>query len=143
MLPFFVRSLLLPLSLLCVVGCGGSDDPPPPVPEAKVEPTLSDIQAKIFTPTCSTQVGCHGLDNKVPGVYLTEGLSRKSLVNAKGDEDPTKILVVPGKPESSLLYTLLSAKDGMTPVMPKGLGQLSAARKEVIRQWIANGANDD
>lgn len=54
-----------------------------------------------------------------------------------------KSLVVPGKPEESLLYTKLTAKPPCGARMPFGGGALPDAQIEMVRSWIAAGASDD
>jgi formylglycine-generating enzyme required for sulfatase activity len=48
-------------------------------------------------------------------------------------------MVVPGKPEGSLLYRSLELPAGTPKAMPPG-GQLPKADRDTIRQWIAEGA---
>ncbi len=72
---------------------------------------------------------CHGDEGKVKG-----GLDvRLRHLIAKGGEQGAAI--VPGKPEKSLLFTMV--RDGE---MPKSEKKLSKEQVELVRQWIAGGA---
>jgi len=73
---------------------------------------------------------CHGEEGKTKG-----GLDvRLRHLIAKGGEQGAAI--VPGKPEKSLLFTMV--RDGE---MPKGEGKkLPPEKVELLRQWIAGGA---
>ena len=48
--------------------------------------------------------------------------------------------IIPGKPDKSLLVTLIS---GDEPAMPQNMKPLSAEEVELIRRWILEGAQDD
>src|SRR4051794_20680306 len=95
-----------------------------------VVPALAAVDFKtqigpILTREC---VGCHGADRGLGGFRLQ---SRDAAL--KGNA------VVPGKPESSLAYIAIERKPGQTSAMPPG-HQLSAPERQLIRQWIAEGA---
>ena len=55
-------------------------------------------------------------------------------------EDP---VVVPGKPEESLLLELVMPFEDESPEMPEDADPLSAEEVDVLRRWIAEGAVDD
>jgi len=64
--------------------------------------------------------------------------------NPKGDIDLSSAsgllageVIVPGKPEESLLFEVIS---GPKPTMPKSGDRLDASQVEAIRAWIADGA---
>jgi formylglycine-generating enzyme required for sulfatase activity len=79
----------------------------------------------LLTKQCS---GCHGAERPAGGVNLTE---RASAI--KGG-------LVPGKPEASLFYKVLELPAGTARAMPPGQ-QLPKAERDLIRQWIAEGAS--
>lgn len=142
MLHVYALRLLLALSAASLVACGGNDDTPEPAPEADVEPTLSDIQAKILTPTCATSK-CHDGTSTDNSLNLSEGKTFAESINIGSDNEVNDgIIVKPFEPENSLLYTLLSGPKQNANKMPKS-GSLSAKRKEAIRLWIANGAQNN
>ena len=110
--------------------------------------TFARLQSEIFATTC-TASGCHvGSSVATSGNLSLAGDAYDNLVNAS----PTNLnakqdglrRVVPGKPDSSLLYLKLlspsrSAHD-YGNVMPSGGAPLSAGQVEYVLQWIAAGA---
>jgi hypothetical protein len=105
----------------------------------------------VFASSCAT-AGCHvGTSSTAAGgLVLTAGAAYDNLVNvaaanANARQDGLK-RVVPGKPDSSLLYHKLHfhtdhhhGADYGNP-MPVGGSSLSVGQIEYVRQWIANGA---
>jgi formylglycine-generating enzyme required for sulfatase activity len=73
-------------------------------------------------------MSCHNAERGVGGVRLhsREAATKESTL-------------VPGKPDASKLYLVLEMKPGQTKAMPPGQ-QLPAPQRELIRQWIAEGA---
>ncbi len=81
--------------------------------------------APVFEQNCGM---CHGARLQRSGLDLrTEAAALKG-----GARGPA---VVPGKPEQSLLYRLITHKE--EPAMPMGMGKLSGADVAIIAQWIA------
>ncbi|MSR30472.1 MAG: DUF1553 domain-containing protein [Gemmataceae bacterium] len=78
-------------------------------------------------------VMCHNAETKRAGLRLD---SARGLLNG-GNSGPA---VVPNKPEESLLVQALTGKEGVTPMPPKGT-KLTSAEIELIKKWIASGAN--
>jgi hypothetical protein len=122
-----------------------------PVDAGPVLPTLSDIQAKIFTPTCAVGA-CH----TTVGASLSGGLDLSStalsyagLVNVPSHYQgwTTTPRVDPGKPTNSFLVVKLSAAwtsggaDG-TP-MPYLPTPLPAQQVQAVEDWISAGALND
>lgn len=114
----------------------------PPVEER--EPTLSAIRTDIFEPRCSASV-CHGS----PGARNLdlENEPFEGLVNVPSIADPTILRVAPGDPDASLLFQVLQgdvpdAELGTLERMPIG-GEVEDADLEQIRQWIADGAENN
>lgn len=138
MLHVHVRRFLLALSVASLVACGGSDDPAPAATEPDVAPTLTDIQAKILTPTCATSE-CHDGTAKDNTLNLSAGKTFAQTINIGAENVDNGIIVKPGEPDNSLLFTLLSGPKGKANKMPKS-GNVSEKQKEAIRLWIANGA---
>jgi hypothetical protein len=136
------RALLtsLPLSLLA---CGDAGSPAGTIP---VDGSFARLQNEVLVPSCATG-GCHvsGSGSVVlggPGAY-------DALVNATPTHTVARLAglkrVVPGRPDSSLLYLRLLAPThrlplDLGPVMPVGTSALSAGQVEFILQWIAAGA---
>ena len=113
-------------SVVLAVGCGfflcgaaESGEPARLTFEKHVRPIL---KAHCFQ--------CHGEDEELRG-ELDVRLVR--LMLAGGQSGP---VVVPGRPDESLLWQLVSIDE-----MPNGQKKLSAEQKHIIRRWILQGAN--
>ena len=111
-----------------------------------IGPTLDQIQAVVFTPTCAT-VGCH---TGPAGVVLPTGLdlsdadaSYLSLLGVLGMGEPSLqngaiLRVAPNDPDNSYLIQKLEGNAGTR--MPLGRPALDPAVILEIRNWIAAGA---
>ncbi len=75
-------------------------------------------------------VRCHEGKKPKGDVDLTKG---SGVVNGVGEG----WVIVPGKPEESRLFEVIS---GEKPTMPKSGDRLSPDQVETIRSWIADGA---
>lgn len=100
--------------------------------------TLSKVESDVFVKSCA-QTSCHKGASPAGNLNL-EGKTHAKLVGIASTIQGEQ-LVVPGKPEASLLMKRLE------PVMPYSVmppGEaLEAERLELIRSWIAAGAKDD
>jgi hypothetical protein len=54
-----------------------------------------------------------------------------------------QMLVMPGKPESSLFYLKLTGTPPCGVRMPNGGNAFTEAQLEMVRSWISAGAHDD
>ncbi|MBS0261011.1 MAG: DUF1549 domain-containing protein [Planctomycetes bacterium] len=90
-------------------------------------PAFRDAVAPIFERHC---VGCHQGEKPKGGLSLTDA----ATFGKGGENGPA---VVPGKPADSLLIELVS---GDKPAMPQRAKPLTAAEVDILRQWIASGA---
>jgi len=108
--------------------------------------------SKLMQQSCSGPA-CHTLPN-FAGFTLSMPLYTQ-LVNAPAtgkycgasgdagaDGGAVHIRVVPGDPDHSLLYQKLAGHPPCGDPMPS-TGPLSAAQIELVRSWIAAGANND
>jgi hypothetical protein len=103
-------------------------------------PTLTQLQADIFTPICSV---CHtGVGASLPGSQnLTAGHTFASLVNVTSIEVPSMKRIVPGDPDSSYLVLKIQGSPGIVGVqMPASGGPLTQAQIDEVRAWVAAGA---
>jgi hypothetical protein len=89
-----------------------------------------DIQP-IFNARCTS---CHGNQS---GVTLT---SYEATMESVGDQYE-RLIVVPGDPDQSPLVDKIEANPEFGSRMPQG-GTLSSEQIGLIRQWIAEGANE-
>jgi mono/diheme cytochrome c family protein len=107
-------------------------------------PTLTSIQASIFTPICST---CHtGVGTTLPGALnlTTAAASYKALVGQFTVEQPTVQFVAPGNPATSYVIQKLMGTVGIAgKQMPLGGPYLSTAQILQIQQWIAAGPQNN
>lgn len=107
---------------------------------AAAAPTLTQLQADIFTPICSV---CHtGTGASLPGSQnLTAGHSFANLVSVNSIEVPTMKRIVPGDPDSSYLVLKIQGSPGIVGVqMPASGGPLTQAQVDEVRAWVAAGA---
>ena len=136
------------LILAGTVACGGGERAPT---DATVSSSFARVQAQVFTPSCSFSA-CHAPGNTSnSGLVLTGAGVYNALVNAPATQAVARAdglrRVVPGKPDSSLLWHKVSgfisnhhAHDWGAP-MPYAGQSLTAGQIEFIRQWIAGGAS--
>jgi mono/diheme cytochrome c family protein len=106
-----------------------------------VQPTLTSIQAEVFTPRCS---GCHsGAGPNLPAsMNLTSvDASFTSLVAVASLQVPALQRVTAGNPNDSYLIRKLEGGPNIVGnQMPRVGPLLDQATIDVIRQWISNGA---
>lgn len=115
--------------------------PSPPPPGANFNPTFSEIQANVFTPTCAT-ANCHSGGAPAAALNLEAANSYAQMIGIPSAQDPGVQLVNPGNPNASYLITKLEGPGASGGVMPP-VGALPQVDIDVIRQWITDGAIDD
>ena len=137
--------LLFPVAFasLILVGCGSESDSVTSnvVPLAQ----FSDIQEKIFSPSCAAFSACHSSQGEAGRCNLVAGRAYGSLVNHAFSQNSSKVLVSPGHPEESFLLNKLRGELGPDEGdrMPLGNPPLSEAQIQAISDWIAAGAPND
>ena len=108
-------------------------------------PTLADIQATVFTPSCSS-AGCHSgpSGNSLPsGMNLTSTAnSFADLVGVASIQQPGIMRIAAGDPDNSYLVQKIegTAAAPNNSRMPLGGAALPQNVIDDVRQWIANGA---
>lgn len=109
---------------------------------ATMSPTLDDIQANVFSPSCA---GCHSgpTSGSLPsGMDLSSAdASFTSLVGVSSIQQPAISRVAAGDPDNSYLIQKLEGTAASGARMPAGLPALDQAVIDDIRQWIFDGAN--
>ena len=100
-------------------------------------PTLSSIQANIFTPGCAS-ANCHGNSGTQANLNLTNGQSFANLVGVESQLFAPSKRVEAGDGGNSILIKIL--KGEVNPQMPQGGAALSNAIIDSIEKWIDNGA---
>jgi hypothetical protein len=112
---------------------------------------FSAIYAMIFPRNSNAHCDmCHGLPafDQSNG-NLSTGMDKDSTYNALVGKKSmssmcaNKIIVDPGKPETSLLLQKVMPNPPCGLRMPNGGAPLSDAQIEMIRSWIAAGAKND
>jgi len=111
------------------VGSGGATGP--------LAPSFDSIQANVFEPLCSH---CHSGANAPAGLRLDAANSYALLVGIPSVERPGILRVAPGNPSASYVIQKLEGTAAVGERMPAGLPPLPQADINVIRQWIADGA---
>jgi hypothetical protein len=132
-------------TLLCamIAGCAGNgegldengrpiDENPPPADD-----DFTVIQDTIFTPICTV---CHAGAQAPLGLRLDEGESYAMLVDVPSVEVPALLRVAPGDPEGSYIVHKIEGSAAIGGQMPLGGPPLDAGQIDLIRQWIAAGA---
>ncbi len=133
---------LLYISVVAILlgGCeraGLLEDEGPP------EATLTAIQERIFDTSCAVS-GCHAGSSPQMGMSLEAGQSFSNIVSVQSIERNDLSRVDPGNPEGSyLLKKVRGDADIVGMRMPLGRSNLSSENIELIRQWIADGADDN
>jgi hypothetical protein len=113
------------------IGSGGTP------PEA-LSADFKSIQDNVFTPIC---VHCHSGASAPQGLQLDEAHSYALLVGVASAEQPSLDRVSAGDPNSSYLIMKLTGAAGIVGAqMPFGGPYLPESTINVIRQWIADGA---
>ena len=106
-------------------------------------PTLDQIQAAVFTPSCATST-CHSNGAQAAGLALGDAdTSFLELVGQFSNQNGQSavMLVAPNDPDSSYLIRKLENTAGITGAqMPLNAAALPQADIDVIRQWILDGA---
>jgi hypothetical protein len=107
--------------------------------------TFEAIKQVVFAGHTCTQVVCHGAAPGSGGLDLRPANAYRSLIGVPSTFDAARTRVVPGAPETSLLWQKLAARtlklEGV-PLSPMPLGDppLSPAELEAVARWIAAGA---
>ena len=142
-MPRFSRSVpvfvFFMIGLLALGGCSDEgSDPVSPGPDPDPDPIsfAADIQP-IFNANC---VGCHGLGGN-GGLDLREGSAYGNLVGIDSQGYPGK-RVMAGEPADSVLYLKLTGDSSTGTRMPPA-GLLPQAQRDLVRDWIAEGAADN
>lgn len=140
-------------------GTSGCVDYSPPAGFDATTPTVSfatDV-VPIFGMSCGLSVSCHGATTgNANGVFLNKTDPAKiyaNIVSKAGDELPSMDFVTPGDPRNSYLMRKMDASQcaldsqctGGTceSSMPQNLDSLPVETRDVVRRWIAQGAQNN
>jgi hypothetical protein len=109
-------------------GNGGPVGPGPVSFETDIQPILD-----------ASCVGCHG-DGGSGGLDLRGSVSYANLVGTVSQNYAPALRVVAGDPEASVLHEKVADTGAFGGLMPPR-GALASEDVELIRRWIAEGAN--
>jgi hypothetical protein len=110
-------------------GSGGASGP--------LAPNFDSIQANILEPLCEH---CHAGANAPAGLRLDAANSYAQLVGIPSVERSSVLRVAPGDPNNSYIIHKLEGTQAVGERMPAGLPALPQTDINVVRQWIADGA---
>lgn len=145
-------------------GCPSSDEKEcsdylPPASFDATTPVVSfkaDVFTKIFTMSCAFS-SCHGTQSgSSNGVYLggfDASAVRAGLVDKPAPELPSMPFIKPGDPRNSYLMRKMDGSNCVLDAqctdgdcgdsMPKGNDKFDEDTRNVVRRWIAQGAQDN
>jgi hypothetical protein len=130
--------LFVALSAASCAGDGVLDTGTNPPPSDG--PTLSALQASIFTPRCALP-GCHAAPTPQQGMELSAGHTYASTVGVDSAELSGFKRVAPGNGLDSYVVMKVSADPRIVgDRMPDDRTTLTAAEIDAIRAWIDAGA---
>ena len=142
-----VRTVIAIGIALVLSSCGGYDSPaqpsPNPNPTPTLQPTFSSISTQVFDRIC---VSCHNAGGAqfAGGLRLDSGQAYNQLVNTPSTGRPAAVRVIPGNADDSYLIHKLEGRSGIAGVrMPLNGSPLTQADIDVIRTWIAQGAQNN
>jgi len=107
-----------------------------------IGPTLDQIQAVVFTPTCATSL-CHSAGTQAGGLDLSNAdTSHLQLVGVESRLKPGAFQVVVNDPDNSYLIQKLEGAMGIVGAVmpPPPLPAVQQSDINEIRQWITDGA---
>lgn len=130
------------LLALLFAGCTGA---PADDTGTALAPTLTNVQAEIFTPSCAFST-CHGSSGGgASDLDLSDGNAHGELVGVAAVDAVGETLVVAGDAAAS--YLVKKCTPGATGLtgepMPDGSEGLDEERLALLTAWIDAGADDD
>lgn len=129
------------LVVACSAGSGeGLDANGRPIgetPDPGDEPTLANIQARVFTPICTQ---CHVGAAAPQGLRLDSANAFNNLVGVPSNEVSSLLRVDPFNPDNSYLVQKIEGTAAVGGRMPLGGPPLPDADIMLIRQWVLEGA---
>ena len=91
---------------------------------------VADV-APIIKQSC---ISCHGTENENPSEYYMDDYESLMRGGRHG------VTIIPGQPDSSMVYYKLLPDPPFGKQMPRGHGSISPEALHVIHDWIAQGA---
>ena len=141
------------LAMVGLSACGGGDGSPtastppattPPADNRTIEesPSFSATVQEIFVRRSCNTASCHGTA-RAAGLDLSAGGAYASLVSVASANEPAFLRVSPGDPENSYLVIKVEGRQTVGSLMPIGGTPLDDIDLANIRNWIAQGAQNN
>ncbi|MCI0531593.1 MAG: hypothetical protein L0Y74_06580 [candidate division Zixibacteria bacterium] len=86
---------------------------------------------------------CHVAPKPAKGLVLEKGRAYLNIVQVRSHENPSMMIVEPGKANRSYLYQKITGNQNEGDRMPPGKRRLSKNGIESIKKWIEQGAHRD
>lgn len=103
-------------------------------------PTFDQVYSGVLKPSCAL-AGCHATGSG-NGMELSDAGAYDALVNQPSNVASGEILVIPSDPDGSYLVKKLEGGAGILGTeMPPPFGGQDPSDIQMIRDWIAAGAN--
>ena len=132
----FVLRSKLPLLLVMTLGCLAQPSPPSSKESPPNVETANDFIRSIRPLLADRCFACHGPDAQTRSADLRLD-TREGLFERRAGGS----VVVPGRPQDSLLFQRINTNDSARRMPPRRSRKvLSEAEVELFRQWIQNGA---
>jgi Lamin Tail Domain len=139
------KSLLIVAGLVVAsAGCPGGDGKPDPV-----EPTFENVVERVLTKNC-TFASCHANPTVAAALDLTPELACDALVSTPSCLFPERKRIVPFSPDESFFLHKLTGQGldetsntdcaPSNVIMPLGAAALPDEDLQLVRDWIAAGA---
>lgn len=102
--------------------------------------TFARVESEVIKPSCSFSI-CHG-GGSSGGLSLTgdAAADHAALVGVASHDKPDETLVIAGDPDNSYLIKKLTGAAGIEGDPMPSTGALDDAQIQLIRDWIADGA---
>lgn len=124
------------IAFACIIALNGSSSMRCASAGAKELEFNRDVQP-ILAENC---YACHGFDEAA----READLRLDTFDGATGRDEGVTAAIVPGKPAESLLIDRVFSNDQDALMPPPNTGkQLTSAQKEILRQWVSQGATYD
>lgn len=137
--------LALPLSCALFAGCGDEKrlftEPEGPPSELA---TFTRVQREVFTPKCALS-GCHPGPASLSqeGLVLSEGSSYDNIVMVRANQITSLFRVAPFDPANSYLVRKITPGSVIVGDKMPQTGDLTAAERQLVTDWVARGAPRD
>jgi hypothetical protein len=141
------RATAFIVALLTVaVACAGPGSTTDSAPASGDTASFAQIQSDIFSQSCVAG-GCHNAVSRAGNLSLVDGESYQELLHAPTDNIVARraglARVTPFQPDASFLWLKVTEPGpGEGSRMPLSGSPLSPDQTDLIRRWIAAGANE-